>query len=979
MRKILAVFYGLLFSLFFIDFCLASAAKINFKLDEGDKIISPASISFVGVELQLAGKTLSDAYKIIASQQNFIGKKAQEEMDQREKSDVEWFPRDYENSMNELMDLSTLKATAPQEYVGKTVAEIALMLKGFAENISNGIIDTNIQPKEMHQPIKNQIKILNKPQLKKDVNNFFSKPLQPVRKISPLTGGLSSLAAPKQVKMQSESETAGEWLFVEKSVYDNLVSSKAFPATIIYADGKKIGPQSKAILDQSVHNKKSYPEYLQALSGAVKPAAIQLSDEKISAPTEIKISGVDTNIQGKNIKDVYPLVKADVRVVGSLKSSLKPDAVKQNFLALCLEGDYCSVQVAKINHTIGLFNQQVKKYAKPVTFGDGWLLKKNEYKGISPSVTCAPDITFTKKNPTNEDKNQLAQALLESKENPTDSLVNDTTYAQLLTKVTALHLPKKTDAEKESAVRLIEAMFLTNTGNWAKNIDNLKAAFSPRLVKDGKYQLVPITILYREGSDEFELAKKSDIAKLIDSVEPSSIIPSMNNKVEGPEKTVIDLYPAPLDAFNAAWNSLYVLDASMQKYKFIKNGASKELVDADNVPAVKDALLKAFAGYEFGTTITIPESKGTAVAKDAGTLSDDLVKAMYDYATKNKIEIKYLNIPKIVNGVTLPAGWVSASSQGLQNPSGVIISSSDIAKAVKALGAKTSSDDSSSGAVTEAQYIQLAKHVKGPLEPGDDQMIVAMKSGKSYKEYKEILAGGAAPVAQAGISKEAYDKMLKLAQDAQKKKKLPAPSLVMALTVSDPNKTYTTLGLPATEEYKDLLFPALGAGKSYDDFIASPEYQTYLKDNPVGPLVVAAPVVVESSPVATSTPTAIVSSIGLVDEAKYQALAKSVKMRSLDEAGLTNLCLNQTSGIPDYKNISKDKKDPLIKSLLAKQSYEDYIHSLSGSSVQIIAAVPTVDTKFEKFEQLIEKSKDYSRQLLGLAHQKKHLDQAKAA
>ena len=233
MRKFVAIFYGLLFSLFFIDFCCASVdSPIKFELD-GDgknaKIILPVSISLLGQEIQSAGSSLFDLYHEIGKQNegNFIGmivvQGVLDNINNIMSSD------DYKISINKCMSLSTMTAAAPVEYAGKTVNEIAVMLKGLSDIESSKTIASKIQPEEMRQSIRDQIKYLNKPkQASKSVQTVQAPTGNILKKPSVKTVAITSASAPKKDKIESESEKAGEWQFVFKAVYESFLEKPEF-------------------------------------------------------------------------------------------------------------------------------------------------------------------------------------------------------------------------------------------------------------------------------------------------------------------------------------------------------------------------------------------------------------------------------------------------------------------------------------------------------------------------------------------------------------------------------------------------------------------------------------------------------------------------------------------------------------------------------------------------------------------------------
>jgi len=262
-----------------------------------------------------------------------------------------------------------------------------------------------------------------------------------------------------------------------------------------------------------------------------------------------------------------------------------------------------------------------------------------------------------------------------------------------------------------------------------------------------------------------------------------------------------------------------------------------------------------------------PSSKAE---ESSASLPDDLAQAMSDYAVKNKIKVNDTFIGKIIANVKIPQGWKSGMA-GLQSPSG-FISNADIIKAVK----NKSGQQDVAGVLSQSDYERALKHLKGtPAENDDSSLLKALRTGKTYKEYKDILAGGTSQSA-ATISKENYNTMLDLANKAQEKKKLQPRPLSMALTIADPKKTYIALGLPTTEEFKDALFPSLGRGDSYEQFLVSPEYQQYLKDNNIADASVVNPAASITAVPAKAAETAIILSNPLVDKAQYDALSQEL-------------------------------------------------------------------------------------------------------
>ena len=117
-------------------------------------------------------------------------------------------------------------------------------------------------------------------------------------------------------------------------------------------------------------------------------------------------------------------------------------------------------------------------------------------------------------------------------------------------------------------------------------------------------------------------------------------------------------------------------------------------------------------------------------------------------------------------------------------------------------------------------------------------MTVALRAGKTYKEYKDILAGGASQAMEM-VSKDDYNKLLVKVQTEMSKKKIK-PSLMSIKMTFTITQDYKNLKLPA--DYADVLFPALMKNSSYEDFMSSAEYKQYLEDNKAAPASVDKPV-----------------------------------------------------------------------------------------------------------------------------------------
>ena len=269
-----------------------------------------------------------------------------------------------------------------------------------------------------------------------------------------------------KIKDKSKSEMIHEWLFVSYAEYENRLP-------VI-----EMGPQSTAIFNQSIKNEKSYVEYLNDLLSAVTPAIIDGSSEIATAPEDIMFNGSFLPIQGKSIQVIYDNIKTSDQAIGIVRPRLQPESVKQTFLALCKEGVYCVNQQGKIQKTINLFTQSEKNYPKLESFGDRWLLRPKEYKGTSPAIVCAPDISYAKTTQSiteiDEDKNVVARALFDGKSYPLDSVIDEKTYNELVIKITTLKSNILKNSTRDEAVELIKKMFLVNTDAWRKNIIKLK-------------------------------------------------------------------------------------------------------------------------------------------------------------------------------------------------------------------------------------------------------------------------------------------------------------------------------------------------------------------------------------------------------------------------------------------------------------------------------------------------------------------------
>jgi len=882
MKNLLLIVYSFLISLYFINFCYANQQSIQFKFDHENKITSPSSIVLVGIELQCAGKTLVDFYQEIAEQENFIGMKAKNELNYLKKDGLEWLNSNYQESINELIDLSTVTATEPEKFEnkiikGRTVVEIAAELKGLSDFMVNKITHNDIFPETMRQPIKDQIKILNKPKKKKssDASSSIVQQKQSVKNTSKAITGLSSVALKKD-KVISESEKNNEWQFVFKVVYEGLIGKSADilkNTTLVSTENKKIGNKSREILEKSIEEKKSYVQHLQDLLKAVKPVTIKTSDEHITVPEEIVVNKQAVFINNKSVADLYKLIMTEAGnktfLIDRLQKSLQPEQVKQEFNMLLAEDDYCAAQKTKIKEAIELFDisKEVKKV--PQSFGDAWLLNKAENKGTDHSIVV-----------------------------------------------------------------------VDQSSQWNNAVDKLKECFGAKITDRGAYRLVPQGKEF-VGEDK-TLYEQEHAALLVKAIanKIKSIIDSMNFKMDGPKKIMLNLYPAPMEAFDKAWNALYVFNEKQKKYNYVVNGIDKELEDSQNIEEVKAGLLQAFAGMNFGT---INKYIGDVVEQEEN-LPEDLVTTMQKYITDNKINVKDITMLKVFNSVTFPEGWMSMGPNGIQSPSGTIIPMKKVIEAVKG-------QDEGSGMLTEVQYNQMAKHLKGkPVEVEDDQMVKVMKEGKTYKEYKEILAGGSAPTAVTGISKEAYENLLQGVQiEMNKNKKQKLMSLKMTFTIT---QGYKDLKLPNDQEYTDMLFKALMDHKSYDDFMASSEYKDYLKDHPV----------VEASSIDSTKkeaevakkveiPTvAIVVSKPIVNKDEYEEFVtkfQSILMRPNVTMKSVKMALNVTdkSGLADNEEQFGKDKDKLAQALFEKKTYEDYLSSLGGPAVSFKEVKPTEQVK----------------------------------
>lgn len=857
MKRFLSVFY---IYLFFLIPCFSYSMTFNKKLlptgmnklpqliDQKNivegKIKSPEFISICGQTIDCKNKTLEQVYKEIQDCDTNEEYTQFIEIIAHNKA-----PADYLQAVNDAILLSTTTAWGPDEYAGLTPQQIIDYMKKQQSQVYNNDKMFSSNPDVaaiMPQMIQDKVKELRAADLKPS-SDSSSK----------------SATTPSSVRVVSASEQANEWTFVFKAVYEKLPTAGATAlVNVLSTENKNIGPQAKAILTTSIQNKKTYAEYLQDLLSAVEPVVINASSEVVSAPETINLNREDKEIIGKNSKELYDLVMSEngskFAVIKNLERYLQPDQVKQDFMALCAENDYCMAQKTKIQEAISLFSQSNNTIKQPESFGDAWLIKPTEMKGTTKEVVIDPS------------------------------------------------LPQ-----------------------WVDLINKIKILFQPKLMPSGVYRLTELNSQYKTNDASLYAQEKNAFNAKAIKDKAASIIQSMQFKMDGNKRIKVNLYPSPMEAFNEAWNALYPSSGGV-----MIDGALKQLEDSENVDPVKQALLKLFAGMDFGN-ITKKISGDTGADTDE-QLPEELVLAMKNYIAENKINVKEVTMLKVFSGTknSFPQGWAAVGVNGIQTPSGGTI---PMAKVIEAVKGKSGGGDEA-GAMSEHHYNILLKY-KDELDEKDNSVAtVALRAGKTYKEYKDILAGGGASQDLIGISKEGYDTLLvKVQVEMNKKNKPSLMKIKMTFTIT---QDYKDLKLPA--DYADLLFPALMKNLSYEDFLSSVEYKEYLEVNKA---TIASGAASTPAQVPAKAPesTQVVVSKQLVDQAKYGELAAKMAGMSL-RPNFTVKSVKMSLGITDESGIANNEdqfgldKDKLAQALFDKKTFDEYIALCGGKPAQAVPA-----------------------------------------
>lgn len=677
-------------------------------------------------------------------------------------------------------------------------------------------------------------------------------------------------------KIGSESAIDGEWLFVFKGVYETMLQDKnSLSVTVYSTENKIIGPQSKTILDQSVASGKSYVDYLTALLQAVTPAKINQTGDVVTSPSLITINKQEVGIQGKSAQDLFDIVMSE--------SMLNSKLITIKKLTSALQPE------AVKRSFIALYTEHDYCAAQKIKIQDAINLFSQHAKKII--------------QPQSFGRGWLKKA------------------------------SEFIGTDKDIVISSVD-------DEWNKNINNLKGCFALKIDNTNVYRIVP----YKKTGDTVSFQEETALLfekSLHDKVD--AIIESMKRQFDLIQNKFKDfnLYPAPLDAFNLAWNSLYVFDEKTDTYMYMspKDGL-KQIEDSENVELVKQALLQNFAGMDYGSIKkSVGSSDTSSQEQSSGSdekLPEEIATILKKYFDTNNLAIKEITMLKAWNESksAMPEGWSLKGPSGIVSPSGNLISMDKVVKSVKATGGDN--NDASGAALGQSDYNAMQKHIQGtPAHKDDSLLMTALRSGKTYKQYLDLLAGGNQSIKNNSISEQDYETMLALANKAQVKKKLPLAQLTIALTVGDPTKTYANLGLPSEREFKDLLFTALGKGLTYDQFIASQEYVAYAQEHNIQDQEQEA-VPADQEEKLASADVAVVASQPLVDEKRYSELVdkfipmfmrpnfnvKTVKMQlgSIDSMGRTD------------EELSQDK-DKLAQALFEKKTYEQYLELL-GISVK---------------------------------------------
>lgn len=743
MKSFSSVFYVFLF---FFSFHSIQAMNFNTNLlpknmgklpqmlDEkniiDEKIVSPALIFICGEAIALKDKKLKDVYTEI------------QHLDESDDTDsffeyskfidlvapAHTTPDNYVQAINHAILLSATTAWAPDVYVGKTPQQIIdyMKLAQSAMYKDDKMFSLNLDvARIMPQMIQDQVKNLRALDIKPVADN-----------------------ASKKIVIIAPSQQAHEWTFVFKDTYENGALATASPLS---TQGTLIGQQAKTILDTAIAHQKSYVEYLEVLVAAVKQADIKTSDSQVVMPLEIVVNKESVSIVGKNSKQLYDLVMTEqgdtTSLIKNLERNLQPEQVKQDFMTLCAENDYCITQKNKIQEAIALFNGSFdakKAMKRPESFGDAWLVKANEYKGTSVDIVIDP-----------------------------------------------------------------------LSAQWANLVVELQNCLQPKVVSTGVYRLVPLTnkyphvtqTLYRQ--EQVILAAKAVYDKAI------SIVESMKFKMDGTKKIMLNLYPAPMSAFQAAFNAVYFFDEK-EGYKVVINKELKDLQDPENVEIMRAALLQLFAGIDFGVIKKDLSAIHEQVQEDGKNIPASIINAMKDYIAQEKIQVTATSMLKVFNATknSFVDGWRAVGPAGIQSPSGGMIGMDDVVKLMKL---EDIAQQSTQGAVNESEYVKLHKHIKGTQAEDDDSILfIALRSGKTYKEYLEMLANGNTVTPEVGITKDVYNQLLQ-----------QVVAQISGKALTNMKKNGIKLGIINTAAYKDLnfdqdytnkLFESLFAGDSFEKF-----------------------------------------------------------------------------------------------------------------------------------------------------------------
>lgn len=740
MKSFLSVFY------LFLSFHCMQAMNFNTNLlpknmgklpqmlDEkniiDDKIVSPALTFICGETIVLKDKKLKEVYAEI---QHLHESDDNDSFFEYSKfidlvAPANTIPDNYLQAINHAILLSAMTAWGPDVYVGKTPQQIIDYMKSAQSAIYQDDKMFSLNPdvaQIMPQMVHDQVKTLRALDIKPAVDDVS-----------------------KKIVIIAPSQQAHEWTFVFKDTYENGALAIASPLS---TQGTLIGQQAKAILDTAVAAQKSYVEYLKNLVVAVKPVDIKVSASQVVTPLEIVLNKEAVSIVGKNSKQLYDLVMTEqgdtTSLIKNLERNLQPEQVKQDFMTLCAENEYCMTQKNKIQEAIALFDGSFdakKAMKKPESFGDAWLVKANEYKG-----TCA-------------------------------DIVIDPLSTQ-----------------------------------WANLVIQLQNCLQPKVVSAGVYRLVPVTNKYPHVTQTLYRQEQAILAAKAVYDKAISIVESMKFKMNGTKKVMLNLYPAPMSALQTAFNAVYIFDEK-EGYRVMINQELKSLQDPENVELVKATLLQLYAGIDFGTIKKDLSAITGPAQEDGKNIPASIMKAMKDYIAQESIQVTATSMLKVFNATknSFVDGWRAVGPAGIQSPSGGMIGMDDVVKLVKAVD---KSPDVVSSAVSEIEYVKLHKHIKGTDAEDDDSILfIALRSGKTYKEYLEMLASGDTVKPEVGVDKNMYNQLLQQVQAQVGNKQLSSikKNGIQLSIINTP--AYKNLNLK--QDYTNLLFESLFAADSFEKF-----------------------------------------------------------------------------------------------------------------------------------------------------------------